>query len=141
MPLTDMRAITLGQRRIAPITDTRRLTDRMTIKLSTWAVGAFILTGGCAASQSTKHDDIYWAPPETGSYWVPEGTEVSAIIQAATACGARIDGGVFHHIPVPPGFARHGFHFVDENSLDAKKCTQDRIRSVPALSARSRTTP
>ena len=109
------------------------------MKLSKLTLSLFVLVSGCAASQTlgtgTNHSDL----PEADSYWVPKGVEVTGIIAAAQACGARVDGGMYHHITIPPGFANHGFHFVGKNTHDAMICTVDRLGAVLAFQGRSRT--
>ena len=111
------------------------------MKRSFWAASLLILTASCAASNGPSGDEVYWDLPETGSYWVPEEVDARAIIAAAAECGAHVDGGIDHHIPIPPGYAFGVFHFVGENSLAERKCTIDRLRAVPRLTARFRATP
>lgn len=108
------------------------------MKLSNFVLSVFVLTASCAAPEAQAPGPVYRDLPEADSYWVPEGVEVSKIIAAAAVCGARVDGGVYHHIPIPPGFANHGFHFVGENSSDAMICTVNRLGAVLAFRGRSR---
>jgi hypothetical protein len=77
---------------------------------------------------------FYWDQPETGWYWVPEGTEASSFVRAADQCGAKTEAAVASHGIVPPGFAYGIFKFVDPSSDAAQKCTIDRLRAVPQLS-------
>lgn len=109
------------------------------MKLTQLVLGVLVFTAGCAAPEAQAPAPVYRDLPERDSYWVPEGVEVRTIIAAAGACGARVDGGVYHHIPIPPAFANHGFHFVGENSHDVMTCTVNRIGAVLAFKGRSRT--
>ena len=76
---------------------------------------------------------VFWDEPETGVYWVPKGTPIAKIIEAGKACGATVDGGVSHHIPVPPQYDVSVFHFVGPTLDVAKQCVMARVEAVPAL--------
>jgi len=111
------------------------------MKRSFWALGLFVLIGGCATSdRHSSASEAYWDLPETGSYWVPVGVDAREIVEAARICGAQVDGGIDHHVPVPPGYAFHVFHFVGENSPAVQACTVDHLGAVPRLTARLKRT-
>lgn len=106
-----------------------------------WTASLSILTASCAAPNRQPGEEVYWDLPETGLYWVPEEVNSRAIVAAAAECGSQVDGGIDHHIPIPPGYSFHVFRFVGENTLAEEKCTIDRLGAVPRLTARSRTIP
>lgn len=111
------------------------------MKPSKLALTIFFLASGCAATEALDPSTTNRGLLQADRYWVPQGVEVSGIIAAAQACGARVDGGMYHHIPIPPGFANHGFHFVGENSPEVMTCTVNRLGAVLAFKGRQRTGP
>ena len=90
-----------------------------------------LLLAACATSSS--QEAFEWAPPPSGWFWVPKGTDPRKIIEAATECGAGTDGAVAHHRPVPEGYDWTVFKFAGEPTETAKTCTIDRLKAIPQL--------
>jgi hypothetical protein len=76
---------------------------------------------------------VYWDLPVTDRYWLPKGTSAAQVVEAGKQCGATVDGGMWHHIPVPPEYDWFGFYFVGTVSDAAKACVITRLKAVPAL--------
>lgn len=76
---------------------------------------------------------VYWDLPETDRYWVPKGTEVARIVEIGKQCEAKIDGGISHHILVPPAYDYFVFHFIGPVSDAAKGCVTARLKAIPVL--------
>jgi hypothetical protein len=90
---------------------------------------------GCTANSVYPPGDVtyYWAEPKTGWYWVPKGTEASAIIAVANNCGAKVDGAIADHGIVPSGFDYGVFEFIGPVPDAAIQCTVTSLRAEPAL--------
>lgn len=97
------------------------------------ALLAMLLAGCVSPDVYPSRNATYWDQPTTGRYWVADGVQPAAIVQAARDCGAHVDGSVANHGLVPAGFSVHVFHFVGENTSLVRECTVHRLRAVPQL--------
>ena len=75
---------------------------------------------------------VDWDLPETGTYWLPKGSE-DLIKAASSKCQAAVSFFVYHHLPRPPQYSYIGFEFEGPVDAAAKACLLKDLQAVPSL--------